>query len=107
MEHTEAQIEKRIQEGGTTRTRLSPDKIDAVIAGCEFFVFSNKTTVCCMTLKNGFTVVGSAACVDPANFRADIGRDVAYTKARDQIWQLEGYLLQQRFWDEELTRNGG
>jgi hypothetical protein len=96
VEHTEDSIEQRLRALGAGAPRLSPEHIDKQIHSVEYHVFSNKTTVCCMTLRNGFAVIGTAACVDPANFREQIGRDVSWTKAREQIWPLEGYLLQQR-----------
>lgn len=106
MEHTEESIEQRLKDSGATAPRLTPDNINAKVAFVEYHVFSNKTTVCCMTLQNGFTVVGSAACVDPDNFREQIGRDVSYTKAREQIWPLEGYLLQQSEWFRKGCHDG-
>lgn len=50
-------------------------------------------TFCVLVLKNGFTVTGESACVSPANFDAQIGREVARKNAVDKIWPLEGYLL--------------
>ena len=50
-------------------------------------------TVCALTLVNGSTVTGDSAAVSPENFDEQVGRDVAYTHARDKIWALEGYLL--------------
>lgn len=46
--------------------------------------------------KSGFTIVGRGACVDPANFDINIGRKVARENAEHQLWQLEGYLLQNK-----------
>lgn len=59
----------------------------------------NVTTICQATLENGFTVNGYSACVDPANFDAEIGRTMSYKDAVRQIWPLEGYLLKQRMFD--------
>lgn len=53
-------------------------------------------TVCCLVLRNGFTVTGESACASPENFDAEIGRKIAYDNARSKIWQLEGYLLKER-----------
>lgn len=53
-------------------------------------------TFCVIELVNGFTVVGYSACVSPENFDLSIGKEVAYKKAEDQIWALEGYLLKQQ-----------
>lgn len=93
---SEADIEKRIQDKGLNAPRLTPDLIDDAIIRAEYHVFQGKHTVCCLTLKNGYTVLGESACVSPANYNLEIGRDVAYENARLKVWPLEGYLLQQR-----------
>lgn len=62
-----------------------------------YHVFPGTTlTVCCLTLKNGFTVLGKSACVAPANFDAALGRKLAYEDAERAIWGLEGYALAER-----------
>lgn len=48
-------------------------------------------TICAITLKNGFTVVGESACIDPNNFDQTIGQKIAYENAFEKLWQLEGY----------------
>ena len=59
-----------------------------------YYVFPGTTlTVVCLTLLNGFTVVGESACASPENFNAEIGRKLAREHARNKIWQLEGYRL--------------
>ena len=50
-------------------------------------------TVCCIRLENGYCLVGESACVSPVNFDPDIGRTLAYEKAAQQLWELEGYRL--------------
>lgn len=57
---------------------------------------SGKSIVCEITLENGFTVRGDAAVVDKAYFDEAVGQKIAYGRAFDKIWQIEGYLLQQR-----------
>lgn len=48
-------------------------------------------TICVLTLKNGFTVTGESAPINPDNFDAEIGKQVARRKAVDKIWPLMGY----------------
>lgn len=55
-----------------------------------------KSTLCVLTMENGYTIKGLSACVDASNFNIDIGRVIAYEDAIRQIWPLEGYLLAQR-----------
>jgi hypothetical protein len=47
-------------------------------------------------LDNGFQVTGESACVDPVNYRRDIGEQIAYQKAFDKCWMLFGFLLAER-----------
>lgn len=95
----EKAIESEIQAKGLNAPRLSPELIDSVIVGEDYHVFPGTTlTVCCLKLKNGFTVTGESASVSTANFDAELGRKIARSKARDKIWQLEGYALAERLW---------
>lgn len=90
-------IEKEIQAKGLTAPRITPQRIEEVIAGEQYHVFEGSClTVCCLTLKNGFTVTGESACASPANFNAELGQKIARQKAQDKIWALEGYLLRQQ-----------
>lgn len=97
----EAQIETEIQALGLTAPRLTSEEIDAVIVAEDYHVFPGSClTVCCLTLRNGFTVTGESACVSPANFDKELGRRIARGNARDKVWALEGYLLRQRIHDD-------
>lgn len=93
----EQQVEQEIQSKGLTAPRLTPNLIDATIASEKYHVFEGTClTVCCLTLKNGFTVTGESACASPGNFNVELGQKIAKQNARDKIWALEGYLLRQK-----------
>ena len=93
----EQAIEAEIQAKGLNAPRLNPSHIDAQIVGEQYYVFPGTTlTVCALTLKNGFQVVGESAAASLANFDADLGRKIARDHARNKIWALEGYLLRSR-----------
>lgn len=95
----EQYIEQKIKDKGLTADRLTPELVDATIVGEDYYVFPDTTlTVCCLKLRNGFTVTGESACVSPENFDEELGRIVARQKARDKIWNLEGYALRERLW---------
>lgn len=97
----ESEIEKEIVGKGLTAPRLTPQLIDDVISGEQYHVFEGSClTVCCMTLRNGFTVTGESACASHENFNEELGRKIARESARNKIWQLEGYLLKQRLYSE-------
>lgn len=90
-------IEQEIQAKGLTAPRLTPSDIDAAIIGETFTTLpSGKVMVCELTLRNGFTVRGEAATVSKANFNEEIGQKISRENARNKVWELEGYLLQER-----------
>lgn len=56
----------------------------------------HRLTICILTLRNGFTVIGENACADPANFDDGIGRRLAREKAVEKLWPLLGFRLRDR-----------
>lgn len=97
MSKDEQAIEAEIQRKGLTAPRLTPDLIDATIAGEAFYVFPGTTlTVCALTLRNGFMVTGESAAASPYNFDEELGRKIARDNARNKIWAFEGYLLRDK-----------
>ena len=95
--YDEAAVEAEIQAKGKTAPRLTPAHIDAQIVSEAFHVFPGTTlTVCALTLRNGFIVVGESAAASPENFDAEIGRKIARDNARNRIWALEGYVLRNK-----------
>lgn len=100
--YDEASMEKEIQAKGKTAPRLTPDDIDAAILTEQYHVFDGTTlTVCALTLRNGFTVVGESAAASPENFDEEIGQKIARENARNKIWALEGYLLRSKLHEAE------
>lgn len=90
-------LEKEIQDKGLNAPRLTPQLIDSVIVDINYYIFpKTQLTVCCLTLKNGFTVTGESACVSTENFNKETGERLAFENARNKIWALEGYLLKQK-----------
>jgi hypothetical protein len=82
----------------TTQNTVTQEQIDALLnsAETEECIFWGKEIVVSYKLPSGFTVLGRAACVDPANFDPEIGRDMARKDVASQLWKLEGYVLQLR-----------
>jgi len=84
-----------IENNGTTPKRsLTLSDVEAAIKSKEFSKLGQKTSVCLVTLQNGYEIVGASSCVDPANYNQEIRNEYALKKCIDQIWMLEGYLLQ-------------
>jgi len=116
---TDSNIEAEIQAKGLTAPRVTPQRIEEVIAGEYYFTAADGVegrldrsdvppntkhynealrllTFCVLVLKNGFTVTGESACASPENFNAELGRKIARSNAVNKIWPLEGYLLKQQ-----------
>ncbi len=94
MSRDEAAVEKEIQDKGLNAPRLTPDAIDAQIASDLYWIPPGTTmTICVLTLRNGFLVVGESAAASPENFDKELGRKIARENARQKIWQLAGYSL--------------
>lgn len=75
-------------------TKCTIEQIEATIVKEEAFTIGAKTTCVVLTLKNGFEVVGTSACVDAANYDLEVGKKFARQRALDKVWELEGYKLQ-------------
>jgi hypothetical protein len=50
------------------KNKLTKEDLAEQIVKTEYTRVGVKTTICTLTLKNGFEVIGTSACVDPANF---------------------------------------
>jgi len=95
---SELKIEQEILEKGLIGPRLTPHDIDNKIRSVAYTNLpSGKCVICEIILLNGFSVRGESACVSPDNFDQEIGNKIAYEDARNKIWQLEGYLLQEKY----------
>ena len=86
------------------KNTLTIADIFKVITNTEYTVLAGTTTtVCVLTLVNGFVVTGTSACASPDNFNRAEGEKYAFEKACDKVWELEGYLLKQRMYDERCN----
>jgi hypothetical protein len=93
----ETELEKELNDKGLNAPRLNPQMIDDTILTEQYYVFPGTVmTVCCLTLQNGFNVVGTSAPASPENFNEEVGKKIAREEARNQIWKLEGYLLKSK-----------
>ena len=76
------------------KTKVTPEDVAAAIKAESYIVLPNgRTTVCQLTLDNGFTVEGSSACVSQDNFDLMLGRAIARENAVEKVWPLLGFRL--------------
>ena len=86
------------------KNKLTVEDIEAKIKDKKFTVLEDgRTTICNIYLENGFTVRGESACVDPSNFNKEIGEKISFENAKNKVWLLEGYLLQEKLYQLKLN----
>lgn len=84
------------------RTTVSLNDIQAKVKKTTYTILPDTTTtVCQLHMENGYVILGTSACVDPAKFNKATGEKFAYEDAINKAWPLEGYLLA-----EEIFRRG-
>jgi len=74
---------------------VTEECVESSIAEEFYTTIGRKTTLCLLTLKNGFEVVGTASCVDPSNYSEEAGKPYARKKAFDEAWKVLGYQKQE------------
>lgn len=75
-------------------TKVTPEALKAKINDVTYVVLPDgRTTICQLTMANGFTVRGEASCVSKDNFKKHLGEEYSYADALNKAWAFEGYLL--------------
>lgn len=102
MSFMSEEIIKEAIEVHHNANRVTYETIAALLDNAETqeLVFHGKTLVVSYQLECGFTLRGEGSVVDPANFNIEIGRQVARQNVENQLWQLEGYRLQWKLFEE-------
>lgn len=73
---------------------VGAEMVEDFIVDYDVFTKKGKITIVIATLKNGFTIVESSACVDPKNYDENIGAEICKERIKNQIWNHLGFLLQ-------------
>jgi len=100
-------IEKEIQEKGLTAPRVTKEHIDALMRKVILLTGKvSETRILCSATLDGFVIAdGFSACISPENFDEQIGIKIAQQNAAkaayDKLWELEGYLLSRRLFEEK------
>lgn len=91
---TDTALEEEIKSKGLVAPRVTLKEVeDSVISETYTVLPNGRTTVCQLTLYNGFTVEGLSAAVSIENFDAEIGNKIAKQNAVKEVWQLLGFRL--------------
>jgi hypothetical protein len=81
--------------------KVNEADITTAIKESEFILLPDgRTTICMLTLDNGFTVRGESSCVDIANYNKAKGEEIAFENARSKVWLLLGFRLADRLASE-------
>ena len=78
----------------TKKPSISQKMVDDFIVAKEVSTLGDKVTVVRVTLRNGFELVESSACVSPENYDEKLGAEICMEKIKDKVWFLLGFLLQ-------------
>lgn len=91
MNHTE--VEQMMRDLGCDGDKITSALIESRIVDVDYetvVIAGQKLMYCGIRMDNGFVVVGKpATCIDPANWRDEIGRKISYDNAFSEIWRLE------------------
>lgn len=83
-----------------TKNTVTQAVVDELMESCDIAVTTafDKCTIVACKLPNGFVIVESSSCVDPANYDEDMGVDICMKNIERKVWELEGYLLQNQLY---------
>lgn len=88
--------------------KLTVEDIERLIANEQYIQPEGTTlTICVITTVSGFAFTAESACIDPATFDAQIGKDIARQEAINKLWQFEGYKVKAAIggdWQYRLTQ---
>lgn len=77
-----------------THPTVTKEQVLGAIKGETYTVLPDGvTTICQLTLANGYTVSGQSACASPENFDAEKGNYYSKEQAVQKIWPLLGWNL--------------
>lgn len=77
--------------------KVTLQEVEAAIIKEDYTVLQDgRTTICLLTLDNGFTVRGESSCVHPGNFVKELGEEAAKKKAVDLVWAYLGFRLAEK-----------
>lgn len=78
----------------TDAPSVSQKMVDDFIKSYDVLTLGDRCTVVRATLRNGFEIVESSACVSAENYDEKMGAEICKEKIKDKVWFLLGFLLQ-------------
>lgn len=80
-----------------SKVSVGPKMVDDFIKEIHVQTLGEKNTVVRAILRNGFEIIESSACVDPANYSEEIGAEICMERIKGKVWELLGFLVQTAF----------
>ena len=72
----------------SSKYMVTHEMLEGMVRDVSYTVIGETLTICNIICKNGFSVTGESACVDPANFDKKKGEMYAYESAFNKLWPL-------------------
>lgn len=69
--------------------RTKEDQLKELIEKYQFLKVGKKTTICLLTLRNGFEILTSSSCVNPDDYDREIGERISYRKAIEKLSDIQ------------------
>lgn len=89
------EVEQMMLDLKCTGDRVTKELIDSRIVEVDYqtvTIAGQKLMFCGIRMDNGFVVIGKpATCIDPENWRDEIGQKISYDNSYSEIWRLEAY----------------
>ncbi len=86
-------LQARFLAEGKTNFVTTENVEDAVLKEHYHHFEGTTVTVCCLELRNGFTIIGQSACVNPDNFDPKLGEELALDDAKQQVFRFLAFRM--------------
>lgn len=70
---------------------ITAKQLESVIVKEDYKRITERMTICILTTKSGFEVLGKSSCIDAKEYSQELGERYAREDAINQLWELEGY----------------
>lgn len=68
---------------------------EELIENVKYTRIGELSTICCITLKNGFEQIGTSCCANPDDFDIEIGEECAYADAMLKLDSIVAFFIKE------------
>lgn len=99
------EVEQVIQSKNHVAPRSTPELLEDLVADIQYVLLPDRrSTLCCISLVNGFTVHGISSVVSAENYDQEVGRITSYKKAHQALKDTYGFLIAERRYQEKQAK---